>query len=696
MADMRVGSSIQATVALGQKLASLLQMLIELNPSSQKDFKDMHFDIEATSGTLRQLQDLIGNDEAIGFERNTKPAVTSSYLDEIETLAVKCGLIYKSIMLITQKAGVREKSRDGGSQASSLENLKTELLTGPIPDPGSVKSIKVVRIPSKFDQQEWLEPRIARCQEQLQWIRTGLLIHLHILKLAQLQNGSVERNTGDFENELMYRSSIQLLRQRQVKFTKKKSRKQEKAQRKWELERKADNSDTESVTSVATSASSSVTASTAVDDAASVSGKRPAEVEVVDVVDSDKKATDANQGETKSLGDVKVTESEAHSDTSKTLRSFTLKNIGSDLPAYFFDWKQRIFGTDDKFKTDWPSTNLEAYIRHNSSFGKPTKVPFGHKRLHYGLNKIIKDGQKEKSTWNRYVDAEQVTRLAIDEIVDEANRHQSRERICVAFQEYNKEGDDPFILVFLSLRKEPQPISFKDAVGRNYTLPFETCRKWDAMKATIIEAFNHVEVIGPHVVEGHFDLLTSNGEIMLPHLWSTTIKPGAVISMKMWPKTPLRGLYGPPPFTVNPHAPNPASHAMTLRMRQMQAQRMAAMRHPPPPMRPPPHMGGMPPMGVPPPPPGLRSFPAPRKVTVVDWRSEYDISEKEDEQLMFVNFVEELEKIKTATVADLLRKFTTLKDVMDEDSLGDFLAVDSDYDSDDSGSTSSSTELIND
>lgn len=27
-----------------------------------------------------------------------------------------------------------------------------------------------------------------------------------------------------------------------------------------------------------------------------------------------------------------------------------------------------------------------------------------------------------------------------------------------------------------------------------------------AMKATIIEAFNHVEVIGPHVIEGHFDL----------------------------------------------------------------------------------------------------------------------------------------------------------------------------------------------
>lgn len=191
-------------------------------------------------------------------------------------------------------------------------------------------------------------------------------------------------------------------------------------------------------------------------------------------------ATDANQGETKPSSDVKVTELDTCGDKSKIPRSFTLGGrISSDLPAYFFEWKQRIFGTDDKFKTDWPSTNLEAYIHHNASYGKATKVPFGHKRLHYGLNKVIKDGQKDKSTWNRYVGLGEVTRLTIDEIVEEANRHQSRERVCIAFQEYNKESNDPFILVFLSLRKEPQPISLKDAVGRTYTLPFETCRKWE-------------------------------------------------------------------------------------------------------------------------------------------------------------------------------------------------------------------------
>lgn len=88
----------------------------------------------------------------------------------------------------------------------------------------------------------------------------------------------------------MYRSSIQLLRQRQVKFTKKKSRKQEKAQRKWEIERKVDSSDTASVTSVASSASSSVTVSTAVDDEASVNGQKPVVKDVADAVDAGEQA----------------------------------------------------------------------------------------------------------------------------------------------------------------------------------------------------------------------------------------------------------------------------------------------------------------------------------------------------------------------------------------------------------------------
>lgn len=189
--------------------------------------------------------------------------------------------------------------------------------------------------------------------------------------------------------------------------------------------------------------------------------------------------------------------------------------------------------------------------------------------------------------------------------------------------------------------------------------------------------------------------VNSKGETILQHLWNTTIKPGASITMQMWPATtPLRGFYAAPPFIANPHAPNSGGQAMHFarmqHMQQMQQRRMAAMRA----AQPPGFMG----VGPPPPPPPGGSRPA--FVDIVEGgrpaRSEYDISEKEDEQLMFVNFVEELEKANEVTVSDLLRKFTTLRDVTDDDSLCDVLAVDSDYDSDDSTSTSSSSEIIND
>lgn len=160
--------------------------------------------------------------------------------------------------------------------------------------------------------------------------------------------------------------------------------------------------------------------------------------------------------------------------------------------------------------------------------------------------------------------------------------------------------------------------------------------------------------------------------------------------MSMWPQNiPLRGFYGPPPFAASSHFGSEAMRAARVRQMQMNAMRP----HGPPgilPMRPPP--GGL---GYPPPPPGHGR---PPMVDIISVRSEdeYDISEKEDEQLMFVNFVEELEKTNSVTVADLLRIFTTLKDVTDEDSLGNFLNADSDYDSDGSTSTSSSSEIIND
>ena len=99
-----------------------------------------------------------------------------------------------------------------------------------------------------------------------------------------------------------------------------------------------------------------------------------------------------------------------------------------------------------------------------------------------------------------------------------------------------------------------KPIKFKDAVGRKFSFPFHLCNTWmvslapryhspfeaadhhmQGMEDLIRQAFLHVEIIGPHVAEGHYDLVGPNGEIILPQVWETMIEPDWTITMHMWP-----------------------------------------------------------------------------------------------------------------------------------------------------------------
>lgn len=66
------------------------------------------------------------------------------------------------------------------------------------------------------------------------------------------------------------------------------------------------------------------------------------------------------------------------------------------------------------------------------------------------------------------------------------------------------------------------------------------------MEDLIRQAFLHVEVIGPHVADGHYDLVGPNGEIILPQVWETMIEPDWAITMHMWPMPEPPKSAGPP------------------------------------------------------------------------------------------------------------------------------------------------------
>lgn len=76
------------------------------------------------------------------------------------------------------------------------------------------------------------------------------------------------------------------------------------------------------------------------------------------------------------------------------------------------------------------------------------------------------------------------------------------------------------------------------------------------MEGLIIQAFQHIQDLGPHVIEGRYDLIGPDKEIIMPEYWDVTIQPDMNITMMLWPipekppepELPLGGPLGGPPM----------------------------------------------------------------------------------------------------------------------------------------------------
>lgn len=80
-----------------------------------------------------------------------------------------------------------------------------------------------------------------------------------------------------------------------------------------------------------------------------------------------------------------------------------------------------------------------------------------------------------------------------------------------------------------------KPIKLKDAIGRKFSFPWHLSCTWEGIEDLIRQAFLHVDIIGPRVAAGHYDLIGPNNEIILPGVWETTVEPDWMITMHMWP-----------------------------------------------------------------------------------------------------------------------------------------------------------------
>lgn len=210
-------------------------------------------------------------------------------------------------------------------------------------------------------------------------------------------------------------------------------------------------------------------------------------------------------------------------------------------------------------------------------------------------------------------------------------------------------------------------------------------------------AFKEIPNIGPHVLANHFDLMRGNGELIPRPIFGVTLKPGDEVRMSLWPLENHPLPVSVPPFMPPPQdhlprnigmsatqhrrareerlwaagslAPRPKDPGSPSLLQQMfPASRMMPRSWPPGPPPPPP-----PGMGRPGPPirinsvrrpnlsrPGGRSSASTTTASTVDKGA---MTRAEEKQLSFVDYAQELERARGVSLADLLARFTNMKDV---------------------------------
>lgn len=176
--------SFQEAVAFGQKLEMLLQTWVDLSLGWGSNLRPILSDISTTCSVIQQLQNLVYIDQVAVQGQPAAEILTKTGHQELETLAIKCNLLYKIVMLLLQRAADKTKEPSTNENVEG-ESLKSKLLMGSIPDPSALRSLGILR--KCDDQEHWLDLRLDRCKEQLRWVKQALFIILHVVKLARLE-----------------------------------------------------------------------------------------------------------------------------------------------------------------------------------------------------------------------------------------------------------------------------------------------------------------------------------------------------------------------------------------------------------------------------------------------------------------------------------------------------------------------------
>ncbi|ROW12451.1 hypothetical protein VMCG_00771 [Cytospora schulzeri] len=131
------------------------------------------------------------------------------------------------------------------------------------------------------------------------------------------------------------------------------------------------------------------------------------------------------------------------------------------------------------------------------------------------------------------------SRVMLDRYLDELRNDAETVLSSIDYQQDTYEDD--------SLQPQPEiststplspPVLFSDSRNRVFQVPFEACRTWKEIEEIIKQSYSDdaddADIEG--IEERRYNLVASDGQIILPKLWEKHVSPGMKVKLERWQK----------------------------------------------------------------------------------------------------------------------------------------------------------------
>ncbi|KAK2043555.1 hypothetical protein LZ31DRAFT_566454 [Colletotrichum somersetense] len=463
--------------------------------------------ILATAVALGELREFLAADASAPL-----PVYKRAGREAIEDLATRCGKVYTNIIRSAYRASF---------DAKVVEDIDFEAL-----GPQDLKSSRLIAIKSNLEY-DMVSDALDDCASQLRWLKYSLLLHLQVADIAQLQTRS--RAPGSFDDELASRALAIRMLARKVKAAKSIVKG---AERKERLAL-SDKSDTMSVASDAPPPNGGGPNH---DDTASWKSGKTAKDSTAPSVCGDKKVEKSDAPPVLSP----VTPPPRPAPTSFWHQPWDGAPDASPVEIKLLVAKHRfpvkVFKSMGKWvkglfrRNATPNLNdleLEATVLRNGPFPEPF-LTFEPKMLRLELKRILK--RRSVISTDELVPQDSELRSAVSNALLRAKKKDGRARQLIAI---DLKTQPDVAIVFMSVEPALQPVHITDILGRNYDIPYELCRTVQGARTSIHRRFKDVGRLWPIVKDGAFEIVNEAGTIITPEAWVATIKPGAVVKMRI-------------------------------------------------------------------------------------------------------------------------------------------------------------------